>query len=159
MSQERLADVAGVSQGYLSKGENGFIDVTGSRLDAIAQALDYPREFFAQDEHKSGVEALFHRRLRTVKVGELKQIQAQINVTRVQIKNLFAGVSIDTSFSFPRLDVDEDGGPEQAARLVRRAWRMPLGPVQSVSGRSRLPVAWSCRSRSRRNGSRPPRSG
>jgi Zn-dependent peptidase ImmA (M78 family)/transcriptional regulator with XRE-family HTH domain len=134
LSQERLAELAGVSQGYLSKGENGFIEVTGDRLDAIGRALDYPTEFFALDEHKAGIEALFHRRLRTVKVAELKQIQAQINVTRVQVKKLLSGITIDTPYSFPRLDVDEIGGPEQAAQLVRRAWRIPLGPVPNVVG-------------------------
>lgn len=131
-SQSYVASEAGVSQGYLSKGENGLIDVSGERLEAIARTLRYPVDFFVQQEHTAGVEALFHRRLRSVKASDLKQIQAQINVTRVQVKRLMRGIAVDAPYAFPRLDVDEVGGPERAAQLVRRAWVLPLGPVINV---------------------------
>ena len=133
-SQAMLAAEAGISQGYISKGENGLIDVSGDRLAAIARALQYPIEFFAQDEQTAGVQALFHRRLRSVKVGDLKQIQAQINVTRVQVKRLMRGVTVEAPYHFPRFDVDEVGGPERAAQLVRRSWVLPMGPVANVVG-------------------------
>ena len=132
LSQEALAAESGVSQAYISKGENDLIEVTGERFEALAEALGYPIEFFLQHEHVAGVDALFHRRLRTVKVGELKQLQAQINVMRVHVKRLMRGVTVETPYAFPRVDVDEVGGPERAAQLVRRAWRLPLGPVSSV---------------------------
>lgn len=132
LSQSALAAEAGVSQGYLSKGENGLIEVSGARLEAIAETLRYPIEFFVQDEQAAGVQALFHRRLRSVKIGDLKQIQAQINVTRLQVKRLMRGVTVDAPHAFPKLDVDEVGGPERAAQLVRRAWVLPLGPVANM---------------------------
>lgn len=132
LTQIELAKTAGVSQAYISKGENDLIEVSGDRLAAIARTLQYPVEFFTQTEHTAGVNALFHRRLRTTKASDLKKIQAQLNVTRVQVKRLLRGVTVEVPFAFPRLDVDEVAGPERAAQLVRRAWRLPLGPVANV---------------------------
>lgn len=132
MSQARLADAAGVSQGVVSKAENGLLTVSGDRLAALAKAMSYPVDFFDQDERLVGVEALFHRRLRSVKSSELRQIQAQINVRRVQVKRLMHGIAVETPYTFPRLDVDEVGGPERVAQLVRRSWRLPFGPVANV---------------------------
>lgn len=131
-SQSALAAESKVSQGYISKGENGLITVSGERLEAISRVLRYPLDFFVQNEHTAGVQALFHRRLRSVKATELKQIQAQINVTRVQVRRLMRGIVVDSPYAFPRLDVDEVGGPERAAQLVRRAWVLPLGPVANL---------------------------
>jgi transcriptional regulator with XRE-family HTH domain len=118
-SPGELADAAGLSQAYISKGENGIIEVAGERLDAIARALEYPTDFFVQEERRAGIHALFHRRLRSVKATELKRIQAQMNLTRIQVKRLMHGVTIEAPHSFPRLDVDEVGGLERAAQLVR----------------------------------------
>lgn len=128
-SQAALAAGSRVSQGYISKGENGLIEISGDRLEAIARELRYPVPFFLQDEHTAGVHALFHRRLRSVKIGELKQIQAQLNIMRIQVKRLLHGVTIEAPYAFPKLDVDEVGGPARAAQIVRRAWLLPLGPV------------------------------
>lgn len=132
MTQADLARKSGVSQGYISKGENELLPVAGERLDAIARALDYPVDFFVLPEHAEGVEALFHRKLRTLPAAQLRQVQAQINIMRVQVKRLMRGVEIRAPRPFPRFDVDEVGGPEEAARLTRRAWRLPLGPIVNL---------------------------
>ncbi len=59
LSQEALAATSGVSQAYISKGENALIEVTGECFEALAEALGYPIEFFLQHEHAAGVDALF----------------------------------------------------------------------------------------------------
>ena len=111
MTQPDLARKSGLSQGYISKAENELLTVAGERLEAIARALEYPVEFFVQSEHAEGVEALFHRKLRSMPAGQLRQVQAQINIMRVQVKRLMRGVEIRAPYPFPRLDVDDVGSP------------------------------------------------
>lgn len=40
LSQERLAELAGVTQGYISHLENNATDWTGATLEALAEAMD-----------------------------------------------------------------------------------------------------------------------
>lgn len=131
-TQGKLAEKSGVSQPYISRIEKGLKEPTPDKLDALAQALRYSTEALALDEPVLGVDALFHRRLKTIPVTVLRQDQAQINLRRIQTRRLLQGIEFDAPNTFPRLDVDEVGGPLEAARLVRRAWRIPFGPISSV---------------------------
>jgi Zn-dependent peptidase ImmA (M78 family)/transcriptional regulator with XRE-family HTH domain len=131
-TQGALAERSGVSQPYISRIEKGLKEPTPEKLNALAQALRYSTEALTLDEPVQGVDALFHRKLKTIPVTTLRQDQAQINLRRIQTRRLLQGIEFDAPNTFPRLDVDEVGGPVEAARLMRRAWRIPFGPVGSV---------------------------
>jgi Zn-dependent peptidase ImmA (M78 family)/transcriptional regulator with XRE-family HTH domain len=136
MSQEDLAQVIGVSQGRISKYENGMSLVTDDDLQSLARALNYTPEFFFQKDKVYGLGSsfLFHRQRKEVPMVIQKRIQAEINILRMQVERLLRGVEIDTENSFPRLDVDDhDCDVEKIARTVRATWRLPLGPVASVT--------------------------
>jgi hypothetical protein len=63
-------------------------------------------------------------------VRELKIIQAKVNIVRMQMAKLIRGVEIKSESVFPRMDVEEyDGGPEEIAALVRKAWGLQPGPI------------------------------
>lgn len=133
-AQKDLAARAGLVQGFISKVENGLLALEGDRLAAVARAVGYPVELLVADEALEAVDALFHRRLRTTPAGELRKAQAKINVLRIQLHRLLEGIALETPHTFPRLDLDElDGDIEEAARLVRRHWRLPMGPVANVT--------------------------
>lgn len=131
-TQGALAERSGVRQPYISKIEKGLKEPAPEKLDALAQALGYSLEALMLEEPVLGVDALFHRRLKTIPVTVLRQDQAQINLRRIQTRRLLEGIEFDAPNTFPRLDVDEVGGAVEAARLMRRAWRIPLGPIGSV---------------------------
>ncbi|HMJ03461.1 MAG TPA: ImmA/IrrE family metallo-endopeptidase [Conexibacter sp.] len=131
-TQGALAERSGVSQPYISRIEKGLKEPTPEKLNALAGALRYSPEALTLEEPVLGVDALFHRRLKTIPVTVLRQDQAQINLRRIQTRRLLQGIEFDAPNTFPRLDVDEVGGPVEAARLVRRAWRIPFGPIGSV---------------------------
>jgi Zn-dependent peptidase ImmA (M78 family) len=67
-------------------------------------------------------------------ISELRKIEAMMNVFRFNLIRLLRGIEISTENRFVRYDVDEYGGPEECARITRRQWGLPMGPVQSVIG-------------------------
>lgn len=131
-TQRTLEEKSGVSQGYISKIEKGVKPPTPEKLDALASALGYSAEVLTLDGPIMGVDALFNRKLKTIPVTKLRQDEALVNLRRIQTLRLLRGIEFDAPNTFPRLDVHEVGGPAEAARMVRRAWKLPFGPVGSV---------------------------
>jgi Zn-dependent peptidase ImmA (M78 family)/DNA-binding Xre family transcriptional regulator len=132
MTQGHLAAEVGVSQGKVSKFEGGMLAVPAAELERIARALDYPPDFFVQQDEVRAVGSgcQYHRKRQSMPVGELRAIHARMNVTRMQIARLLRGADVEAENRFPRIDVDEcAGGPAEIARLVRRDWGLPPGPV------------------------------
>lgn len=132
LTQTELAEQSGVSQGYLSKAENGMQTMAADKLRAVADTLGYSPDLFSCGDTVQGIDALFHRKLKTAPVGQLRQAQAQINIRRIQVRRLMQGVAVDAPLTFPRLDPEEVGGAAEVARMVRRAWKVPLGPILNL---------------------------
>ena len=65
-------------------------------------------------------------------VGDLRKVQAWLNIFRFHVTRLLNGVEIGAENNFLRLDVDEHGGPDNVAKAVRQAWGLPMGPVLNV---------------------------
>jgi len=134
MTQGELADSLGVTQGYLSKLTRGQIDIPPDRVQAFADALGFPKEFFYQypEIHGGGVPCLFHRKRQDIPAAKLKAIQAQARIATVATENLLQDIDIDHERGFPRLDIDDYDSPEEIAQMTRRYWRLPPGPVRNV---------------------------
>ena len=133
-SQTQLAKKAAVSQAAISKFESGVLEIPNDRIEAIAQALDYPVAFFFRREQRYGYGSpcLYHRKRQSLPIGKQRELQASLNVRRMEISRLLQSVEIETEASFPRLDVEDYDSPEQIAQLVRRSWRLPLGPIRNL---------------------------
>jgi len=132
LNQTELAAAAQVSQGYISKAENGVVDVTPDRLERIASALRYPPSFFAQADRVTGPVCLHHRKRQSMPVTRLHAIHAEVNIARLQTLKLLHGVEIALEYEFPRMDPDLYGSPEEIAQLVRAHWGIPVGPLDNV---------------------------
>lgn len=134
LSQTELARKTGIPQAAISKYETGASDVPSDRLTTLSKALGYPvRFFFRWDRvYGYGSSCFYHRKQQSLPVRKLREIQALVNVRRLQIEPLLRDVRIDTEVHFDRMDVGEHESPEQIARLVRRNWRLPHGPVQNL---------------------------
>jgi len=71
------------------------------------------------------------RRRRTAKATVWRRLEARLNVYRLHLEQLLRTVEIDPTLSLPLFDPLEYP-PEDAARLVRMQWRMPIGPVRNL---------------------------
>ncbi|MBB5913930.1 Zn-dependent peptidase ImmA (M78 family)/transcriptional regulator with XRE-family HTH domain [Nocardia transvalensis] len=142
LTQGQLAEVmqklegsdSRVSQGYVSRAEAGRLPVAGDRLELYAQAVGYPVSLLCLTEQEvgAGVGLVHHRKKQAAAAGDLKRIHAMMNLTRIQLRRLSAGTPRRTGLGIPRIEVDDLTTPSDAARAVRRALRVPPGPVESV---------------------------
>lgn len=136
LSQAELATAIKVSQGKISKYENGLLEPSLVDLARIAEIVDYEAEFFCQDEqvHGLGASLLFNRKRRTTPVHVQRRVTAQVNVVRMQIERLLRAAEVGAENRIERLDIDRfDGDAEVVARRTRIAWRLPPGAVTNLT--------------------------
>lgn len=134
LSQTALARDAKVPQAAISRAENGLTELDSARIEAIADALEYPREAFDWGDEILGFgSASFHHRKQQA-LGQitLQRIHADVNLMRMRVTRLLRGIEIVPRYKFPSYEVDEFGSPEEVARAVRAYWRLPMGPVGNM---------------------------
>jgi len=73
------------------------------------------------------------RRRKTAKATVWRQLEARLNMYRLHLNRLFDVVALKADQNLPTFDPIETA-PEDAARLVRMQWKMPVGPVASLTG-------------------------
>ena len=136
-TQSELALRLNVKQGTLSKLEAGLIQITEESLHALAAALNFPTSFFVQtgEVHGTGTEAFhqMYRRRQALPSKLFKQIEANVNITRMNCARMLASVEWVDGPGIPKLRLEDFGGsPEQIARALRATWVLPSGPIQNV---------------------------
>jgi Zn-dependent peptidase ImmA (M78 family)/transcriptional regulator with XRE-family HTH domain len=134
LTQAELAQRVGVTQGYLSKFENGVADIPAETVESLAAALDWPTSFLYRPDTRTGVgNCVFHRKQSTVPMKTLRTVEATANILRIGLRPLLAEVDVGADFDFPILDIHEYGGDvDRIAQLARGAWRLPYGPVANL---------------------------
>lgn len=134
LTQAQVAELAGITQGAISKAENGLRELTDENLDAVATALSYPREFFLQQEAVKGPNACVHHRKRSkLPTKALRRIEARMNVERLRAHRLLRLVEVETTSTWPSLDIDSYGSPQVVARHLRAHWALPSGPIRDLT--------------------------
>ncbi|WP_280274099.1 helix-turn-helix domain-containing protein [Nocardia wallacei] len=137
-SQADLANASGVTQGFVSKVENGLTELTAERLAAFAEALDCPTSLLTNHEAQQGIEVscMFHRRRQSrITVGTAKKIEAVSHLTRITVDALLEEAEVDRGAEtiLERMDIDDfDGDAAHIARLLRAGWRIPSGPIGNL---------------------------
>jgi len=136
LSQAELAAAIKVTQGKISKYENGLLEPSDDDLTRISAVVDYEPEFFCQADHVYGLgtSLLFNRKRKTAPAHVQRRIIAQVNVMRMQIGRWLQGAEVAVENRFERLDIDRfDGDAETVSRHTRAAWRLPPGPIANLT--------------------------
>jgi len=137
LTQSELAEVTSISQGNISKYESGLLYVSEEHLQKIASVLDYPVSLFFQSDqlYGFGSHCTYHRKRQTMPVKEQKVLLAKINRLRIHFARLLNGVELEHENQFRRLDIEDyDGDAEKIAQIIRKNWRLPLGPIKNLVG-------------------------
>ena len=135
IKQGELAETIGVSAGYLSKIEKGISTPTPELLDSIGAALQYPVSLFFRPEHIRGTDSVcfHHRKQKTMPAPLLDKIESEMFLTQLQVASVLQDLEIESSNEFMTLDVEDyEEDPRLVARMVRRLWRVPPGPIQHL---------------------------
>lgn len=137
MSQLSLANKTGLTQGYLSKIENGLTEPSEDVVEKFRDVLNYPNGFFYQSDHVYGLPVSVHpmyRKKTSVGQRAIEQIHAGINVRLLHLKRLFQSIEFSNNFPLPEFDIDEyDGDIERISGLLRRTWLIPDGPIDNLT--------------------------
>lgn len=135
ITQRELASMLSVSPGWLSMVEGGIKEMPDNRLSKIARLLGYPTEFFTSNRrvYGPGISELFHRKRHNIPMRILDKHQAQIEIRQMNLADLLDGVDIG-DVDIKTYDLYEfNGNVQDIARTVRATWRLPGGPVRSVT--------------------------
>jgi len=134
-TQKELAGIASISQAEISKFETGIKTPTETQAHMLASALRFPLDFFYVSDavRDFGSGCVYNRRRKTASETKIKQLLAEVNIRRMQLKRLLSAVESCAQFSFEPLDLDEfQGNPANVAKAQRAIWKLPPGPVQNV---------------------------
>lgn len=133
-TQKQVSVKCGVPQSLISKAEIGSRPLTDEEIEKVAPTLRVTPELLSwpDDTYGFGSASFFHRKQQSLSQRTLRQIQAQVNLFRMRLQRLMNAVDTDNRGSIPHIDVDEVGGPQEIARRVRAAWRLPMGPLGNL---------------------------
>lgn len=139
LTQGELADRVGITQGMLSKYENGVHDVPEDFVSDLARALNYPPRFFYQSGHTYGFPPFHYRKRKKLTKKALGRIVAEMNIRRMHVTRLLTSYPLETNRFIPEIDRDEYQGRtrkpvtvDDLARSVREAWMLPPGPIANL---------------------------
>jgi Zn-dependent peptidase ImmA (M78 family) len=129
-----LADLVGVTQPAINRYESGDRDPDAPTPTKLARVLCVTEQLLTHGNRFRGALAVdaHMRRQKTTKASVWRQMEARLNLLRVHASFLFEEVSIASEQHVPAFD-PEFTAPEDAAKMVRAQWRMPMGPVVNLT--------------------------
>ncbi len=137
LNQTELAKAAGISQGTLSKMEQGLKEISTSHIQALAQALKCPASFFSQPEREYGPPLSMHDgmyRKGAVGIKAIDKIIAELNTRIAHARTLLKSSVLEPELPLPFYEPEEYYNDfEKIAQNVRRAWLMPRGPIKNLT--------------------------
>lgn len=133
LSQDQLADLAGVKQGTISRYEHQRRDPPDEVVDRLAEALGVTPEFLKSVDKVRGAWAIdaHMRRRATAEAKIWRRLEARLNMLRLHARYVYEEIDMLTEASVPTFDplfIE----PDDAARLTRMQWRMPIGSVRCL---------------------------
>lgn len=133
LTQEELAARLGITQTTLSRYEHGLRAPDDATLERLGEVLGVTADLLRHGFRMRGATgADFHmRRPRTAKPAEWKRVEARVNRLRMHSTYLLERVPLRPQNDLVQVDPDVHG-PEEAALVLRTAWRMPVGPVRNL---------------------------
>lgn len=131
-SQGELAAAIGRSQSEVSRWESGSRQIPDDILELVAESLEVEPEAFELLSRTRAVtgSAVHYRSLKSVSSTAKRQLEAELTVVAVAIDQLLDGLEFHTDHQIPSL---QGFSPQKAAQTVRAAWRLPSGPIRTLT--------------------------
>ncbi len=131
--QRDLAEEIGVDAAILSRAENKALVPSDHVIGKCAEHLRVPRSFFFTQFEPSGIPLSFHamwRKRQSVSQRDRDRVLAEANIRGFHLRQLLSSVELNPELALPRYEPGEyDDDCREIAKLVRRAWALPAGPL------------------------------
>lgn len=130
LSQKDLAERLDITTAKMSRVEMDNPSVSEELMEAFSKALNYPRSFFNQRGEAIPMSLNFRKR-QVVAQKLIMPIEAQINIYRLNIEKFFKSIGKEAP-KIPVLDLEKFGSPENAAKELRKFWKLAKGPISNL---------------------------
>ena len=131
LSQFELAEKLNLSPAHMSRIEQDFREVGQHHLKEICTVLNYPEGFFYQ-EGETLPPALALRKRNIVAQKVLLPVEAEVNINRLQVEKLLNAIGYP-EINLPILDIEKLGSPAEAARKLRKIWKIEKGAINNLT--------------------------
>jgi Zn-dependent peptidase ImmA (M78 family)/DNA-binding XRE family transcriptional regulator len=131
-SQKEMADLIDISAAKLSRVESGEQNISEEQFTKLITHLGYPRSFYYQQNDAIISSHLSFRQRQKVPQKLLSPVEALINVYRLNVEALFKGLQ-KTLPAIPNLDITELGSAQEAAKKLRKSWKIPAGVIDNMT--------------------------
>lgn len=130
-TQESLAKKLDISQGFLSKIEQGLQSITPELLNKYTKILRYQKSFF-KEEYSGPIAIPFYRKKRKANSKTLLHIESIISIRLLHLKKLLHSVDVPES-NLPEFNFIKESSPKELAIQLRYFWKVPRGPIDNLS--------------------------
>lgn len=129
--KDLCAYLPNIPQSSLSRIEKGQLNITEETLRKLAEVLNYPIDFFYQEELRTPISSLYFRKRSTIKQKSLDIIFSDIKIILKSIDKLLSEIELQ---EFPRLSFDLTNGwtPQSVAIRIREIFKIPNGPIKDI---------------------------
>lgn len=117
-----------LTQSTLSKIESSGFNITQDTISRIAEALDFPIEFFYQDEVRTPISNIYFRKRASLSQKILNKIIGDVKIVLKSVDYLLEEIEISEYPKF-KFDISEGWTPESVAIRMREIMKIPAGPI------------------------------
>lgn len=135
--QKELAERARVDAAIVSRAENGAVVPSDRVIRRLAEELSVAETFFGFTFQPIGLPISYHamwRKRQSVSQKETDRVLADANMRGLHLRRMLPSISFEPELTIPKIEPGEYGNDcREIARLVRRAWSMPTGPIGNLT--------------------------
>jgi Zn-dependent peptidase ImmA (M78 family)/transcriptional regulator with XRE-family HTH domain len=137
LSQTDLADRINVDSAIISRAENGISEPSLAVIARCAETLSVRPNLFDRAFQPAGIPVSFHamwRKKQSVAQREIERVLADANFRAWHLRMLMPSIVFEPELPIPSYEPGEyDRSAADIARLVRRAWNIPSGPLPNLT--------------------------
>jgi Zn-dependent peptidase ImmA (M78 family)/DNA-binding XRE family transcriptional regulator len=130
-TQNELAKLLNINQSTFSKIEKGLFPVNDILLEKIVKILNYPVEFFCQEEIKTPLSNIYFRKRVSIKQKSLDKIFADVKIILQSIDILLSEIEIK-EYNKYAFDLTDGWTPNSIAIRLREIFKIPSGPIKNI---------------------------
>lgn len=133
LNQLQLAEQLGLSQGAVSRLENGTLPLSNEIVSNLSRVLHFPEAFFFQECDYRNLPLTFFRKRARVPASAIRAVRARTCLFRLHVRILLKSADVPV-LRVPLIDSRERRGDVEAiANDVRLQWSLPPGPVANLT--------------------------
>ena len=132
LTQSELAELSGLSQGWISKAESLAVDMPPERIQRLSEALTCTPELLTADPNDVRAGPIVHHRKRSsMPARSLASVQAKLQLAAVYGSRLLAMADSCMKIEL-RMEINFLFGPEEAANEMRERLEVGSGPAPDL---------------------------